>query len=95
MGDTGSLFLGAIVGAIAVTLQNPLLLIFVSLVFILEGLSVILQVGVYKLTKKRVLRMAPLHHHLEKLGWSENRICIVAILLTLLFSVPAYILYLP
>ena len=95
MGDTGSLFFGALAGAMAVSLENPLLLLFVCSVYILEGVSVVIQVLVYKLTKKRVFLMAPLHHHLERLGWSENRICIVAIILTILFSVPAYILYLP
>ena len=94
MGDTGSLFLGAVavstVIADAQSLKNlPLLG-----VYIIEGLSVIIQVVCYKLTHKRVFKMAPFHHHLEKCGWSENRICIVAIMLTMLLSLPVYAFYL-
>ena len=95
MGDTGSLFLGAIVTACAFNLRNPLLLIFIAGVYVIEGFSVVLQVSYFKLTHKRIFKMAPLHHHLEKSGWSENKICIVAILLTLILSIPAYIFYLP
>ncbi len=93
MGDTGSLFLGALAVAACFSMKNPVLIIGVGAVYLLEGLSVVLQVVYFKLTKKRLFLMAPFHHHLEKLGWSENRICIVAILTTLVFSVPAYLLY--
>lgn len=95
MGDTGSLFFGALISSCAFTLKNPVLMIFIAGVFALEGLSVILQVSFYKLTHKRIFKMAPLHHHLEKCGWSENRICIAAIIATFIVSIPAYILYLP
>lgn len=95
MGDTGSLFLGALAACSAFALGNPLLLLFFGAVYVLEGISVILQVIGYKLTGRRMFRMAPLHHHFEKLGWSENRICLVAMFFNLLCSVPAYILYLP
>jgi len=95
MGDTGSLFFGALVGSCAIALGNPLIAVLVGGVYVIEGISVILQVIFYKLTKKRIFKMAPLHHHLEQCGWSENRICIVAILLTFIFSIPAYIFYLP
>ena len=95
MGDTGSLFFGAIAAASAVSLGNPLLIIPIGGIYVIEGISVILQVGYFKLTRRRIFKMAPIHHHFEKLGWSENRICIVAILLTFLTSVPAYMLYLP
>ncbi len=95
MGDTGSLFLGAIISSCALMLENPIILLLISGVYVLEGLSVVLQVAYYKMTKKRLFKMAPLHHHLEQCGWSENRICIVSILLTFVLSVPAYILYLP
>ena len=95
MGDTGSLYLGALIASSAFALNNPLLIVFVAGVYVIEGISVILQVLFYKLTKRRIFKMAPLHHHFEKCGWSENRICIVAILLTFLFSIPAYIFYLP
>ena len=92
MGDTGSLFLGSLIGASAFSLKNLVVIIFIAGVFVLEGLSVVIQVVCYKLTKKRVFRMAPLHHHLEKCGWSENRICIVAMIATFVFSIPAYLL---
>jgi len=95
MGDTGSLFLGAIVTACAFNLGNPLLIIFIAGVYVIEGFSVVLQVSYYKLTHKRIFKMAPLHHHLEKCGWSENKICIAGILLTFILSLPAYIFYLP
>lgn len=95
MGDTGSLFFGALAVGAAFSLGNPFLIIPIGGVYILEGFSVIIQVLFYKLTKKRVFKMAPIHHHFEKCGFSENKICIGAILLTVLFSVAAYILYLP
>ena len=95
MGDTGSLFFGALLASAAFALRNPLIILFVGGVYVLEGISVILQVGFYKITKKRLFKMAPLHHHLEKIGWSENRICIVAIITTFIFSIPAFVFYLP
>lgn len=95
MGDTGSLFFGALAISCAYALNNPFIIFFLGIVYIIEGVSVIVQVVFYKLTKKRILKMAPIHHHLEQCGWSENTICIVAILLTLIASIPAYILYLP
>lgn len=95
MGDTGSLFLGALAVSSVFSLGNPLLILPIGAVYILEGLSVVLQVVFFKITGRRIFRMAPLHHHFEKCGWSENRICLAAIFLTLLFSLPAYILYLP
>ena len=95
MGDTGSLFLGALAVSSVYSLGNPLLILPIGGVYVLEGVSVILQVLFFKLTGRRIFRMAPLHHHLEKAGWQENRICLAAVFLTLLFSLPAYILYLP
>ncbi len=95
MGDTGSLFLGGIIASSSIILENPLPVLFIAGVYVIEGFSVALQVAVYKLTKKRVFKMAPLHHHLEKSGYTENKICIIAIFLTFLFSIPAYIFYLP
>ena len=86
MGDTGSLFLGAAIASSALSLNNPFILLGVGGVYVLEGTSVVIQVLVYKLTGKRVFKMAPLHQHLEKSGWSENKICITAILLTFLLS---------
>jgi len=78
MGDTGSLFLGGAVCALAFALDMPLILIFVGLVYIVETLSVILQVGYFKLTHgKRLFKMAPIHHHFEMCGWQEEKIVIV------------------
>ena len=93
MGDTGSLLLGALLVSACFSLENPLLTILFGAVFVIEGASVIIQVLGYKTTKKRVFKMAPLHHHLERSGISENTICILAILLTLIASIPCFILY--
>ena len=77
MGDTGSLFLGGVVCAMAFALEMPLVLIMVGLVYIVETVSVILQVGYFKLTHgKRLFKMAPIHHHFEMCGWKEERIVI-------------------
>lgn len=86
MGDTGSLFFGALAAGSAVLLGNPLILLFASFVFILEGVSDVLQVLVYKITKKRILRMAPLHHHFEMLGFSEKRIVLIFTLISAVFA---------
>ena len=84
MGDTGSLFLGGAVCALAFGINQPLLLIPAGIVYILETLSDILQVGYFKLTHgKRLFKMAPLHHHFEMSGWSENKIVVVFSLLAL------------
>ena len=78
MGDTGSLFLGGIVCGLAFALEMPLILILVGLVYIIETLSVILQVGYFKLTHgKRIFKMAPIHHHFEMCGWKEVKIVLV------------------
>ena len=78
MGDTGSLFLGGIVCALAFALDMPLILILVGIVYIVETLSVILQVGYFKLTHgKRLVKMSPIHHHFEMCGWKEVKIVLV------------------
>ena len=78
MGDTGSLFLGGAVCGLAFALDMPLVLILVGLIYIIETVSVILQVGYFKLTQgKRLFKMAPIHHHFEKCGWTEERIVFV------------------
>jgi phospho-N-acetylmuramoyl-pentapeptide-transferase len=74
MGDVGSLALGGAIGTVAVIIKQELLLPFIGGVFVLEALSVILQVGSYKMRKKRIFKMAPLHHHFELLGWSESKV---------------------
>ena len=76
MGDVGSLSLGGAMGVVAVLIKQELLLVFIGAVYILEGMSVILQVGSYKLRGKRIFKMAPLHHHFEALGWQESKIII-------------------
>jgi phospho-N-acetylmuramoyl-pentapeptide-transferase len=74
MGDVGSLALGGAIGTVAIIIRQELLLPFIGGIFILEALSVMLQVGSYKLRKKRIFKMAPLHHHFEQLGWSESKV---------------------
>src|SRR5947209_9088250 len=86
MGDVGSLALGGAIGTIAVIIKQELLLPFIDWVFVLEALSVILQVASYKTRKKRVFKMAPLHHHFELAGWSESKIIIRFWILALIFA---------
>src|SRR5665213_451810 len=74
MGDVGSLSLGGAIGVVAVLIKQEILLIFVAGMFVIELLSVILQVGSFKLRKKRILKIAPIHHHFEALGWQESKI---------------------
>ena len=94
MGDTGSLFLGGMVVALAFGLRRPVLLVFIGIVYVVETLSDIIQIGSVKLTGKRVFKMAPIHHHFEMSGWSEVKIvavfsavtavgCLIAVLLVL------------
>ena len=78
MGDTGSLFLGGVVCALSFALDMPLILILVGFVYIMETLSVILQVGYFKLTHgKRLFKMSPIHHHFEMCGWKEEKIVLI------------------
>ena len=77
MGDTGSMFLGGMVVAISFGTGRPVLLLFAGITYFLEALSDILQVAYYKKTKKRLFKMAPLHHHFEMSGWSEQKIVLV------------------
>ena len=87
MGDTGSLFLGGIVVGAAFQLNNPLILLVVGFIYLCEAASDILQVGYFKLTHgKRLFKMAPIHHHFEKCGWSENQIVFTFTGITLLFA---------
>jgi phospho-N-acetylmuramoyl-pentapeptide-transferase len=77
MGDTGSLAIGGLMGYMAIVAKSEVLLILIGFIFVLEALSVILQVGSYKYrNKKRVFLMAPIHHHFEKKGWLENKIIV-------------------
>jgi phospho-N-acetylmuramoyl-pentapeptide-transferase len=89
MGDVGSLALGGSIGMVAVAIKQEILLFFVGGVFVLEALSVILQVASFRLTGKRIFRMSPLHHHFELAGWSESKIIVrfwIAALVFALFS---------
>jgi phospho-N-acetylmuramoyl-pentapeptide-transferase len=86
MGDVGSLALGGAIGTVAVIIKQEILLLSIGGVFVLEALSVIIQVGSFKLTGKRVFRMAPLHHHFELAGWSESKIIVRFWILALVFA---------
>jgi phospho-N-acetylmuramoyl-pentapeptide-transferase len=88
MGDTGSLALGGAIGSIAVASKHEIVLAIVGGLFVLEGMSVMIQIASFKLTGKRVFRMAPIHHHFEQLGWKEStiviRFWIIAVILALI-----------
>lgn len=75
MGDTGSMFLGGMVVALAYAVNSPIILVLVGIIYVIEGLSDVLQIGYFKLTHgKRIFKMAPIHHHFEMSGWSEKKI---------------------
>jgi phospho-N-acetylmuramoyl-pentapeptide-transferase len=86
MGDVGSLALGGAIGTVAVLIKQELLLPFIGGIFVIEALSVILQVGSYKLRKKRIFKMAPIHHHFELLGWSESKVIVRFWIASLIFA---------
>lgn len=90
MGDTGSLFLGGAVCGMAIIMEQPLALLIVGLVYVIESLSVILQVASFKLTGKRIFKMSPIHHHFEMCGWNEKKIVVVFTLVTALLCVLMY-----
>jgi phospho-N-acetylmuramoyl-pentapeptide-transferase len=86
MGDVGSLALGGAIGTVAVMIKQELLLPFIGGVFVIEAISVILQVASYKFRKKRIFKMAPIHHHFELLGWSESKIIVRFWIASLVFA---------
>jgi phospho-N-acetylmuramoyl-pentapeptide-transferase len=86
MGDVGSLALGGALGTVAVLIKQELLLVFVGGIFVLEALSVMAQVASFKLTGKRVLKMAPLHHHFELSGWAEPKVIARFVILAIIFA---------
>ncbi len=86
MGDVGSLSLGGTLGVIAVIIKQEILLFFVGGIFVIEALSVILQVGSFHLRGKRIFRMAPIHHHFELLGWSESKVIVRFWIAALVFA---------
>ncbi len=86
MGDVGSLSLGGTLGVIAVIIKQEILLFFVGGIFVIEAVSVIMQVGSFKLRGKRIFRMAPIHHHFELLGWSESKVIVRFWIAALVFA---------
>jgi phospho-N-acetylmuramoyl-pentapeptide-transferase len=86
MGDVGSLALGAALGTVAILIKQEILLVIVGGVFVLEALSVIIQVASFKLTGQRVFKMAPLHHHFELIGWSEPKIITRFVIVAIVFA---------
>ena len=91
MGDTGSLALGGAIATIMLVLQTPLLVIIVGGIYVIENLSVIIQVASFKLTGKRVFKMAPIHHHFEHCGWSEVKIVTVFSVVTFILCIIGFI----
>lgn len=90
MGDTGSLFLGGLITAAAIVLDQPFVLLVVGFVYWMESLSVIIQVVSFQTTGKRVFKMSPLHHHFELCGWSENKIVAVFTAVTIVLCILAF-----
>jgi phospho-N-acetylmuramoyl-pentapeptide-transferase len=86
MGDTGSLGIGGALGTAAICTKQELLLVIIGGVFVMEAMSVILQVGSFKLRKKRIFKMSPIHHHFELLGWHENQVIIRFWLLSIMLA---------
>ena len=92
MGDTGSLFLGGAICGLAFALEMPLILILVGFIYICETLSVIAQVGYFKLTHgKRLFKMSPIHHHFEMCGWKEEKICFIFTGITVVMCILAWL----
>jgi len=87
MGDTGSLFLGGVISGLALYLKMPLILLVIAFIPVLETISVILQVTSFKLTGKRIFKMAPIHHHFELCGWKENHVVMIFSVITLMVSI--------
>ena len=86
MGDTGSLALGGMLGTIAVATKHEIVLAIIGGLFVMEAVSVILQVGSFKMTGKRIFKMAPIHHHFEQLGWTESQVVIRFWIISIMFA---------
>ena len=93
MGDTGSHALGCVLGTVAVMGKFELLLILIGAIYMIETLSVIIQVASFKMFGKRVFKMSPIHHHFELSGYSENQIVVASSLITLVLSAIAVIIF--
>jgi phospho-N-acetylmuramoyl-pentapeptide-transferase len=89
MGDVGSMALGGALGTVAVLIKQEFLLILAGGLFVVEAMSVILQVGSFKLRGKRIFRMSPLHHHFELSGWSESKVVIRFWIIAIIFALMA------
>jgi phospho-N-acetylmuramoyl-pentapeptide-transferase len=89
MGDVGSLSLGGMLGTIAVVTKNEILLAIVGGIFVLEAVSVIIQVGYFKMTRKRIFKMAPIHHHFELSGWAEPKVIVRFWIISVVFALMA------
>ncbi len=89
MGDTGSLALGGFVASMAISLELPLFILLFGIIYLIEALSVILQVGYYKKTKKRIFKMAPIHHHFELSGMAETQVVTYFTIITVIMSLIA------
>ena len=86
MGDTGSLAIGGMLGAVAICCKQELLLVIVGGVFVIEAMSVILQVLSFKMTGRRIIKMSPIHHHFELSGWKENTVIVRFWIVSILFA---------
>jgi phospho-N-acetylmuramoyl-pentapeptide-transferase len=95
MGDTGSLAIGGVLAAAAILTKTEMLLPIIGGIFVLEGLSVIVQYSVFRLSgrKRRIFKMAPLHHHFEMSGWQENQIVVRFWIIQFTFAVVGFVLY--
>ena len=93
MGDTGALGLGGAIAALAIVTKTELLLIIIGGIYVLEAMSVIIQVLAFRFTGKRVFKMAPIHHHFEMLGWSETKVMIRFWIITGVFAGAGFALY--
>ena len=89
MGDVGSLSLGGALGTMAILTKNEVLFVLIGGVFVVEAVSVILQVGSYKLRKKRIFKMAPIHHHFELMGWPEPKVIVRFWIVSILLAITA------
>jgi len=93
MGDTGALAIGGVLAVAAILTKTELLLPIIGGIFVLEALSVMIQYGFFKLTKKRVFKMAPIHHHFELSGWEENKVVVRFWIIQFAFAVFGFVLY--
>ncbi|MCF8018448.1 MAG: phospho-N-acetylmuramoyl-pentapeptide-transferase [Vallitaleaceae bacterium] len=91
MGDTGSLALGGLVAATAIYMKLPIIILFIGVIYLIEVISVMLQVAYYKKTKKRLFKMAPIHHHFELMGWKETKIVYVFTIITIIMCLISFI----